>query len=111
VPTQSRYGNHLMSVLRIVANLKTEAPEAARAFYEELLGLEIGMDHGWLITFCGAGQQTIQVSLATEGGAGTEVPDISVEVDNVEEVCEQAKAMGYEIVYGLTCEPWGVRRF
>src|SRR5690606_28088889 len=103
--------NDHMSVLRIVANLKTETPEAARIFYEGLLGLNVGMDHGWLITFCGEGQQSIQVSVAREGGAGTEVPDISVEVDNVDEVYAQAQALGYEIVYNLTCEPWGVRRF
>ena len=40
-----------MAVRRIVANISTADPAAARAFYEELLGLKLVMDFGWILTF------------------------------------------------------------
>ena len=52
-----------------------------------------------------------QVSIATEGGSGTFVPDLSVEVDNLEEVQRRAENAGRKVEYGPTDEPWGVRRF
>lgn len=54
---------------------------------------------------------TVQLSIATEGGSGTAVPDISIEVDDVDEVYQRAKRLGCEIEYELTDEPWGVRLF
>jgi len=100
-----------MTVLRIVANLAAADPQIARAFYERLLGLDIVMDHGWIVTFASKGDERPQVSVASEGGSGTLVPDLSVEVDNVDEIYERAQSEGFEIVYPLSNEPWGVRRF
>jgi uncharacterized glyoxalase superfamily protein PhnB len=39
------------------------------------------------------------------------VPDISVEVDNLDEVYERAVAAGFPVEYGPAIEPWGVKRF
>ncbi|OVZ59523.1 glyoxalase [Pigmentiphaga sp. NML080357] len=100
-----------MTVRRIVANLAAPDPALARAFYEDLLGLEIVMDHGWLLTFASGGKQTPQLSVASEGGSGTMVPALSIEVDDVDEVHARARSRGAEIVYGPCDEPWGVRRF
>jgi catechol 2,3-dioxygenase-like lactoylglutathione lyase family enzyme len=100
-----------MTVLRIVANLAAPEPGKAAAFYRDLLGLELVMDHGWILTFAASAQQAARLSIASEGGSGTEVPDLSIEVDDVDEVHRRAAAGGYEIVYALTDEPWGVRRF
>ena len=52
-----------------------------------------------------------QLSVASEGGSGTPVPDLSIEVDDVDAVHQRAVSAGYDIPYGLTDEPWGVRRF
>ena len=52
-----------------------------------------------------------QVSVATEGGSGTPVPDISIEVDDLDEVERGVREAGLVIEYGPTSEPWGVRRF
>jgi len=38
-------------------------------------------------------------------------PDVSIEVDDVDAVDERARAAGAEIVYELTDEEWGLRRF
>lgn len=101
-----------MAVRRIVSNLQVSDPEDARRFYADLLGLEIVMDHGWIVTFAAkSGSAMPQVSFATEGGSGTPVPALSIEVDDVDEIYRRAKDAGFEIVYDITDEPWGVRRF
>ena len=38
-------------------------------------------------------------------------PDLTIEVDDVEAVHAAALSRGVPIVYPLTTEPWGVRRF
>ena len=100
-----------MAVRRIVANLATTDPGQARAFYETLLGLKVVMDHGWILTFASDAPTTPQVSVASEGGSGTPVPDLSIEVDDIDDVYHRASAARFEIVYDITDEPWGVRRF
>jgi hypothetical protein len=37
-----------MTVRRIVANLAADGPARVRAFYQQLLDLELVMDHGWI---------------------------------------------------------------
>ena len=44
------------------------------------------MDLGWIVTFAADAAAVPQVSVATEGGSGTPVPDLSIEVDNLDEV-------------------------
>jgi catechol 2,3-dioxygenase-like lactoylglutathione lyase family enzyme len=100
-----------MTVRRIVANLAAADLADARAFYQELLDLEVVMDHGWIVTLASATSQTPQLSIASEGGSGTPVPDLSIEVDDVDRIYRRAVAAKVEIVYGITDEPWGVRRF
>jgi len=100
-----------MAIRRIVANLPTPDPVRAREFYGRLLGLDVVMDHGWLMTFASGGTQTPQVSVASQGGSDTPVPALSIEVDDVDATLARARAHGVEIVYGPCDEPWGVRRF
>lgn len=100
-----------MAVRRIVANVEAEDLQSARGFYQDLLGLEPVMDHGWIITFAADGAVRPQISIASEGGSGTAVPDLSIEVDDVEAVLQRAQSAGLEILYGPVTEPWGVRRF
>jgi catechol 2,3-dioxygenase-like lactoylglutathione lyase family enzyme len=100
-----------MTVRRIVANLAAADPAPVRAFYEELLDLKVVMDHGWLLTLASEASQTPQLSIASEGGSGTPVPDLSIEVDDVDRIYRRARTMQLEIVYDITDEPWRVRRF
>lgn len=100
-----------MTVLRIVANISTSEIGEVRSFYETLFDMTVGMDHGWIVTLMSGQSAATQISIAEEGGAGTPVPDFSIEVSNVDEVFERARARGFPIAYGLTDEPWGVRRF
>ncbi|KXH84752.1 VOC family protein [Chryseobacterium kwangjuense] len=98
-------------IKRIVANIKTEDLSKADLFYQGILGLDILMDHGWIKTFGNDEKAKVQVSFATQGGNDTEVPLLSVEVDNVDELYEKIQKAGFEITYGITDEDWGVRRF
>lgn len=100
-----------MNVKRIVANIATADPSAVDAFYRDLLGLELVMDHGWIRTYAGSERMTVQVSFASEGGSGTPVPDLSIEVDDLDEALRRVQAHQVPVEYGPVQEPWGVRRF
>jgi catechol 2,3-dioxygenase-like lactoylglutathione lyase family enzyme len=100
-----------MKVLRIVANIEGHQLGQAASFYKNILGLDLLMDHGWIKTYGSNSKMSLQLSFAKEGGSGTPVPDLSIEVDNLEEVLSAVEAAGYPIEYGPTSEPWGVRRF
>ena len=100
-----------MTVRRIVPNLAVPDPYAARAFYAGFLSLDLVMDLGFIVTFASPAAQRPEVSLAREGGSGTPVPDISVEVDDVDLYHRRALDAGLEVTYGIVDEPWGVRRF
>ncbi|MEO8856147.1 MAG: VOC family protein [Burkholderiaceae bacterium] len=100
-----------MTVRRIVANIASADPAKGKAFYQDLLGLDMLMDHGWIQTFGGGECMAVQLSIASEGGSGTAVPDLSIEVDDLSDVLEKVRHAGIAIEYGPADEPWGVRRF
>ena len=100
-----------MAVKRVVANIATDDVAAAKVFYGDVLDMRVAMDFGWIVTFATEAPTTPQVSVASEGGSGTSVPDLSIEVDNLDEVHRRAVAAGFAIEYGPVTEPWGVRRF
>jgi catechol 2,3-dioxygenase-like lactoylglutathione lyase family enzyme len=100
-----------MHVKRIMAIIATEDVAAARRFYQDLLGLDLLMDHGWLVTYGSSRKMSVQVSIASEGGSGTPVPDLSIEVDNLDTALRRMKKAKVAIEYGPADEPWGVRRF
>jgi lactoylglutathione lyase len=100
-----------MEVKRIVANIAAADPARAAVFYQDVLGLDLLMDHGWIQTYGAKADMAVQLSVASEGGSGTPVPDLSIEVDDVDTALAGMKAAGFAIVYGPVDEPWGVRRF
>ena len=100
-----------MAVRRIVFDIATSSVAEVREFYLELFDLEPVMDQGWIVTLASEHSARVQVSKASEGGSGTPVPDVSIEVDDVDDTYQTARSMGCKIEYDLTNEPWGVRRF
>ena len=99
-----------MTVRRIVANIGTQ-DAAAKRFYQDVLGLDVLMDQGWIVTLGSDERMQVQISFMAQGGSGTPVPDLSIEVDDVDAALEGMKAAGFAIEYGPADEPWGVRRF
>jgi catechol 2,3-dioxygenase-like lactoylglutathione lyase family enzyme len=100
-----------MKVKRIVADIHTPDIAAAKRFYEDVLGLELLMDHGWIATYGSRDKMSVQISFASQGGSGTPTPDLSIEVDDLDAALEGMRRAGFPIEYGPADEPWGVRRF
>lgn len=100
-----------MGVRRAVPDLSSTSLEAAKAFYGEVLGLRPVMDHGWIVTLADPERPQVQVSLMTDDATGPVIPDVSIQVDDVDGCHDAALRAGAEIVHPLTDEPWGVRRF
>lgn len=84
-----------MKVKRIVSNVAAPDLDKADAFYKDVLGLDVLMDLGWIRTYGSSAKMTIQVSVMSEGGSGTAVPDMSIEVDDVERALVRVRKSGY----------------
>jgi catechol 2,3-dioxygenase-like lactoylglutathione lyase family enzyme len=101
-----------MRVSGVVANLPVEDIEASRAFYTDYLGLSVeAFNLGWVAHYQSPDGEA-HVQLVTRDAKAPEDSRISVHVGSgIEEAYEEAKRRGFEIVYPLTEEPWGLRRF
>jgi uncharacterized glyoxalase superfamily protein PhnB len=67
------------------------------------------MDIGWVVTLASPANRSVQVTIV--GNDDMSAPGISVEVADVDAVHAKAVEHGFEIVYSLRDEDWGVRRF
>ena len=103
----------IMSIKRIVPDITSDRMEESRAFYTECLGLNLAMDMGWIMTFVSPSQPLAQVTVmqAPPPEAAVPNPQVSIEVEDVDAAHDRAVAQEAKIVYPLTDEPWGVRRF
>ncbi|MFH8403934.1 VOC family protein [Streptomyces sp. NPDC018019] len=100
-----------MSVRRVVPDIRSQAMEESREFYG-LFGFEEVMNQGWVMTLASPENPTAQVTFVAEGrGAPDTLPDMSVEVDDVDAVYAAVLASGAAVVLELRDEEWGVRRF
>ncbi|MCC2252255.1 MAG: VOC family protein [Bacillota bacterium] len=100
-----------MKVKRIVANVETQDITKAKRFYEEILGLDQLMNMNFIATYGSHVKMQPQISFLSEGGSGTPVPDLSIEVDNLDDALNRIQEAEIPIEYGPISEPWGVRRF
>ncbi|MEV7995240.1 VOC family protein [Streptomyces sp. NPDC086077] len=102
-----------MTVRRVVPDCQVPseaAMEDNRDFYG-LLGLEEVMNLGWVMTLASPANPTAQLIFLTEERTAPVVPDLSVEVEDVDAVYARVLASGAEVVRELRDEEWGVRRF
>jgi predicted enzyme related to lactoylglutathione lyase len=98
-------------VTRIIADLRVNDIDAAKRFYTDYLGLSAEeFNMGWVARFTSP-ETGANVQLITRDAAAPEDPVVSVLVHDVDAAYEDAQRLGYEIVYPITTEPWGVRRF
>lgn len=100
-----------MSIRRVVPNVRSDDFDESRDFYTKFLGFDVAMDMGWVITFASPSNPTAQVTLLGGTDSAVRHPKISIEVEDVDALHAKAVALGLQIVYPLTDEPWGVRRF
>jgi catechol 2,3-dioxygenase-like lactoylglutathione lyase family enzyme len=103
--------NGRVGVRRVVPDLRSEDLGAGKDFYANVLGLHAVMDPGWIVTLADRQRPDAQISLMTHDETAQVIPDVSIEVDDVDARYAAALKSGAEIVHPLTDEPWGVRRF
>lgn len=99
-----------MAVKRIKPNVRSDRFDESRTFYKDVVGLEEQDGLDWILFF-GTDRREVQLSVMSLDIKAGVHPDISIEVDDVEVVFERAVKAGADIVYPLTDEDWGLRRF
>jgi predicted enzyme related to lactoylglutathione lyase len=99
-----------MAVRRIKPNILSERFDESRTFYNDVIGLEGGDGLDWILFFRGETRE-VQLSVMKLDVKAHVHPDVSIEVNDVDTVYERAVAAGADIVYPLTDEEWGLRRF
>jgi predicted enzyme related to lactoylglutathione lyase len=100
-----------MRVARVIADLHVTDIEEAKHFYTDYLGLSTEeFNMGWVGRYTSP-ETGAHLQLVTHDAAAPEDPVISVLTGDVDAAYEEAQRRGYEIVYPITTEPWGVRRF
>ena len=99
-----------MTVRRIKPNIQSDRFDESRAFYRDVVGLKEQPGLDWILFF-GTDQREVQLSVMSLDIRAGVHPDISIEVDDVDAVFGRAVAAGAEVVYPLTDEDWGLRRF
>ena len=100
-----------MNIRRIVPDIRSKHMDESRAFYADFLGLNVGMDMGFITTFVSPSNPIVQISVLHDDGSSALLPNVSIEVEDIDKVYADATDRGLEIAYPLTDEPWGVRRF
>jgi catechol 2,3-dioxygenase-like lactoylglutathione lyase family enzyme len=98
-----------VTVRRAVPNIRSDRPAETRDFFVDLLGFEVAMDLGWVVTVASPTTPSAQVTIV--GNDDMAAPGVSVEVADVDVVYARAVERGLEIAYPLRDEDWGVRRF
>ena len=98
-----------MRIDRVVPILTVSDLRRAVEEHRQVLGMTVLMDHGWIVTL--GDEAGHQLSLMTADASAPTDPDVSIFVDDVEEVLARVTTAGLEIVHPLTEEPWGVGRF
>ena len=102
-----------MNIRRIVPDISASNLEKTKEFYGGFLGLKLVMDLHWVLTFASETNPTAQINILQKGKSAVSNDNvfISVEVSEIDKTYEEAVARKYEIVYPISNEPWGVRRF
>src|SRR5579863_3489295 len=99
-----------MSIRRIQPLIKSKHFDESREFYVDFLGLTLAMDLGHIMTYVSPSNPTAQISMLRDDGEES-APQVGIEVADVAEVYKRAVERGLKVIYPLTDEPWGVRRF
>jgi catechol 2,3-dioxygenase-like lactoylglutathione lyase family enzyme len=100
-----------MKINRVVADIRSRQMDKSRAFYVDFLGFNVAMDMGFITTFVSPSNPAAQISVLQDDGSSGLLPNVSIEVEDIDKIYADAVDRGLEIAYPLTDEPWGVRRF
>ncbi|REH52509.1 putative enzyme related to lactoylglutathione lyase [Tenacibaculum gallaicum] len=99
---------------RIVPNIYSNNIKESKEFYTDFLGMNLEMDMGWILTFVSRNNETAQISVfrnEENKPLNNSSVFLSIEVTDIDNWYVRAKKQNIEIVYPITNENWGVRRF
>lgn len=99
---------------RIVPNIYSDDIEKSKQFYTEFMGMDLAMDMDWILTFVSKENPTAQISIFSNNKnkpLDNSAIFLSIEVTDIDNWYVEAKKQKIEIVYPITNENWGVRRF
>ena len=104
-----------MTIRRAIPNMTVDDLAKSREFYAGFLGFDVAMDEPGFTMFASPSNRTAQITVADANtpalDRGVSEANVSVEVEDVDALHAEAVRRGLEIVYPLTDEPWGIRRF
>jgi catechol 2,3-dioxygenase-like lactoylglutathione lyase family enzyme len=104
-----------MNIRRAIPIVESDDLDDSRRFYGDFLGFEVAMEMQGLAMFRSPSNPTAQVIAASPTAAAIGAPGpravMSVEVGDVDAAYAEAQRRGLRIVYPITDEPWGIRRF
>ena len=100
-----------MSIRRVVPDVSSERFDESRQFYVDVLGFEVVMDLGSVVTLASPVNPTAQITLMRRDGSPRLLPQVTIEVADVDAVYNEAVRRGARVVFPPTDESWGVRRF
>ena len=100
-----------MSIQRVVPVITAQSLDPSRDFYVQLFGFEVAMDMDWIMSLVSPTNPTAQIAVVTRRRDRPVQPQLTIEVSDVDAMHTEALRRGDDVVYPLTDEPWGARRF
>ena len=94
-----------MAIRRIVPNIHATSVTDAESFYRDGLGMTQLMDLGWIATYGAPATPSAQVSIMIDGGSQAPVPDISIDLDDLDVTLASLRAAGFAPEYGPVDQP------
>jgi predicted enzyme related to lactoylglutathione lyase len=102
------------SINRINPNIYSLDLVASKKFYTIFLEMDLVMDMEWIVTFASRQNPSSQISVMQYDKSeklNNTFTFISIEVSDIDIFYEKAMKEHLDIVYPITDEDWGVRRF
>jgi catechol 2,3-dioxygenase-like lactoylglutathione lyase family enzyme len=100
-----------MSIRRVVPDVSSDRFDESRDFYVGVLGFEVVMDLGSVVTLASPTNPTAQITLIRRDGSSRLLPQVTIEVADADAVYNEALRRGARVVFPPRDESWGVRRF
>ncbi len=104
-----------MNIVRTIPDIRAVNLPDSKAFYEDIIGFKVAMEHAGMLILASATQPKQQITLNGDAADAMPLPPgFSVDVgypESVTEIHARAVAQGSTIIEKLEDKPIGIRRF
>ena len=104
-----------MNIVRTIPDIRALNLPVSKAFYEDLLGFKVAMEHAGMLILASATQPKQQITLNGDAADAVPLPPgFSMDVgypESVAEIHAKAVAQGCTIIEPMEDKPIGIRRF